>query len=101
MSVEIHQYDIGTAITITVKDCDGVVNLSSATLLQIIFLKPDKTRMVVTATPVTSGVDGKIRYITQDGDLDVVGIWSYEVYVEMSGGKWHSDCGTFRVRENI
>lgn len=101
MSAEIHKYDIGTAITIQVKDCEGIVDLSSASSIQIKFLKPDKTSLTVDATLVNTGSDGLIRYITSSGDLNVVGMWSYQCIVFMGGNEWRSDVGTFRVFSNI
>jgi hypothetical protein len=101
MSAEIHKYDIGTAITIAVRDCEGIVDLSSASSIRIKFLKPDKTSLTVTATLVNSGTDGLIRYITASGDLNVVGMWSYEVLVTVGSNFWSSDVGTFRVYSNI
>ena len=101
MAAEIHKYDEGTALTIQIKDCEGIVDLATATVMQIIFKKPNNTSSTVTATLVTDGSDGKIRYITQEDDLNVVGMWLYEAYIELGGGKWHSDVGSFRVYENI
>lgn len=101
MPVEIHQYDIGTAIEIEIKDCSGVVNVSSATTKQIRFYKPNKERVVQDATFLTDGVDGKIQYIFADGDLDTVGRWRYQAFLIIGGREYNSDIGEFKVYENI
>lgn len=101
MPVEIHQYDVGTAIEITIRDCSGIVNLSAATSKQIVFVKPNKTRVVVDSIFITDGVDGGIQYIFEENDLDVVGIWKYQAVIVLAGKTYHSDQSTFKVFENL
>lgn len=101
MPTEIHKDDVGTGITILVKDCDGIVNLSSATEIQLVFYKPNKERMVVTPTLLTDGTDGKIRYIVEPGDLDIIGLWRYQVIVTIDDYEWNSDVGQLKVFPNI
>lgn len=98
---EIHVADVGTVFTITVQDGDDVVNISTATLKQIIFQKPDDTTLTKTASFVTDGSDGQIKYTIIAGDLDVPGRWRIAAYIEMPSGKWHTDITTFQVYENL
>ncbi len=30
----------------------------------------------------------KARYITMNGDLDVAGLWTFQIYTELAGGGW-------------
>lgn len=102
MASEIHVGDVGTAFTATVKDEEeAVVDLSDADVLQLWFLKPDQTTLTKTATLVTDGTDGKIRYTTQNGDLDQPGNWKVQAYVEYNGNKLHSDITRFKVHANV
>jgi hypothetical protein len=99
---EIHLNDIGTLFIATVKDEAGVaVDISTATVKRILFHPPDGALVTKAGAFSTTGVDGKLQYMTVAGDLSLVGNWSYQVYVEMPAGKWHSDVATFRVYENL
>ena len=102
---ELHYNDIGTTFSITVKDCiSGTAtpfNLSSATDLELIFNSPSGVVKTKTASFVTDGSDGKIKYITVDGDLDEVGLWRLQARVVLPLGSWSTDIGTFKVYENL
>lgn len=95
--------DVGTAFRITIRDCETtlVVDLSAATIKQIIFTKPSGTKVTQTATYFTDGTDGIIYYATVDGDLNEVGVWQMQAYVEIGGSKWYTDVKTFRVGKNL
>ena len=84
--------DIGTIIELTIKDQDlAVVDISSASTLQILMKAPDGT--VTTQTGVLSGdgTDGKMRYVTQAGDWTMHGVWEIQ-------GRAVITAGTFRTR---
>lgn len=103
MASEIHQYDIASRFIITIKDGDDIVDLSTATLLQIIFHKPDGTLITKTGTLYTDGTDGKLYWATTSvDDLDQEGIWKIQIYIEFNpGGKFHSSISTFQVYPNL
>lgn len=102
MAAEIHVGDVGTVFEATVLDEDGaVVDISAATLRQLLFRKADQTVVTQTAVLSGAGTDGKMRYVTVVDDLDVSGLWTVQGYVEMSAGKWHSDLRTFQVYRNL
>lgn len=85
---EIHLGDIGTRFELTLEDGDGTaVNISSATVKRIDFRKPSGEVIQRTATFVTTGADGKLYYVSILGDLDEVGRWYAQPYVEMTGFK--------------
>jgi hypothetical protein len=98
---EIHYNDIGTVLTITLKDGTSVVDISAATTYNIIFGKPDGTSVEQSGTFTTDGTDGKMYYTTVDGDLDQVGWWDIQAKIVDSSGTWRSDIGNFEVHANI
>jgi hypothetical protein len=99
---EIHIGDVGTVLTFTVKNQAGVVvNLSTATQHDLIFRKPDGTVLSKTGAFVTDGSDGKIKYVTVAGFLDLAGIWKVQADIDYATTKWKSDIGEFRVYANL
>ncbi len=101
---EIHQNDIGTQFDVTVYDNTSVLNISSASVRQLEFTKPSRTKVTVTASfsGSSAGSDGKLSYITAASNfLDEIGDWQMQVYLEMSTGIWHSDVSTFYVHRNL
>lgn len=102
MSANIHRYNIGVAFRGTVKDQDeNVMDISAATTKEIIFAKPGGTVVTKTASFYTDGTDGIIQYISQSGDLDVVGNWKQQAYVIQSGSAFYSDIISFQVIGNL
>lgn len=101
MSQQIHVNDIGTEFRIIITDEDNVVDLSSATVLHIIFRKPDSTSITVDANLYTDGTDGTIYYNVVDGDLDQSGIYKIQGYVEIGAGAFYSSTGSFKVNCNL
>lgn len=97
--VQVQLGDVGTAFDVSVYDQDGnLMDLSTATALYVIFLKPDGTNMVASATNPSTG---KVRYVTRTGDLDQVGRWEIQAHIEMAGADWHTTVGKFKVLENL
>lgn len=102
MPSEIHVSDVGTAFTITVKDeDDAVVDISSASTLQIIFKKPDGSTLVKTATLSGDGTDGKMEYTTVSGDLDDDGTWEIQGFVDLGSTSFYTNISTFKVYRNL
>ena len=98
---EIHVGDIGTVFERTITEGTTTVDISGTTLMQLIFRKPDGMLLTKTATFTTDGTDGKLRYVTISGDLSVAGQWGLQAYVEMPGGKWHTDVDYWTVHPNL
>lgn len=101
---DLHVGDEGTIIRLELKDGTTVVDVSTASLLQIKFEKPDGTTVTKDAAKTTDGSDGLIQYITEADDaniLDIPGRWWMQGYVVMATGKWHSEKKEFLVRDNI
>ena len=99
---EIRKGDIGTVFERTIKDGDVVIDISSASPLQIIFQKPDDGAFVTqTAVFTTNGTDGKLRYVTLLDDLDEIGVWQWQAKITLGGGTWKTDILDFQVHENL
>lgn len=104
MAAEFHVGDIGTALRCTVRDeNNAVVDLSTATVLQIKLLKPDREEVIHTGALYTDGTDGILQYVTTSADdLDQVGIWKLQGIVTFSASDTHkSNIKSFLVEPNI
>jgi hypothetical protein len=68
--------DFGIAIDIQVinQDCTAV-DLTSATVVEMEFTKPDGTISTQTATVIGVPTEGRIRHTLASGFLDTVGTW--------------------------
>lgn len=99
---EIHIADIGTIFEITLMDDLVIVDISTATLMEIIFVKPDASKVTNIAALVTDGTDGKMKYtILVDTELDQTGSWKIQGRVVMPTGTWSSDIDKFKVYGNL
>ena len=99
---EIRVGDVGTVFEDAVKDQDGeIVDISTASNMDMIFRKPDNTAIVKTAVHTTDGTDGKMEYVTIADDLDQVREWQRQGLVEVGGGIWRTDIKKFRVYDNL
>ena len=99
---EIHIGDVGTVFEVTVSDNAVIVSLATASTMQIIFVKPDKTKVVNTAALSGDGLDGKMRHITTlSSELDQKGKWKIQGVVTFPSGTWSTDIGSFKVYENL
>lgn len=102
MPENIHQNDIGTVFKLTIKDSNGnVVDISSASVKQVVFKKPDLTTVTKNCNFLTDGTDGIVTYTVASGDLDVAGIWMLQTYVVISGDEFRSNIISFKVHRNI
>ena len=102
MTAEVHIGDWGTELRLTLKDGSDVVSLVGATYQRVRISDPDENviiRDLVIRNP--PGTDGKVKYVFQDGELDVEGQWEYQAKVLYSGGFWQSDILNFTVYVNL
>ena len=113
-NAEIHKDDVGTEFIVTIldftEDNDGeVVDISTATVKQIIFLKPDGLTKLTNAAVFTGiasggtadGTDGKLSYFTIAGDLDEVGQYRVQTSLTTPGGSWSTTISKFKVVDNL
>lgn len=102
MSTIIHNGDIGTTFVLTIVDTAGAaINVSTASIKKIYFVDPNGGKLAKTAAFTTDGSDGKIQYVGVSGDIDVVGSWRMQGYVEMGTSKYYSEVTTFDVHDNL
>lgn len=100
-SEEIHKNDIGITFKVTLKDGTTVVDISSASVKNIILGKPDGTKLTKAGSFTTDGTDGILQYNTISGDLDIIGIWDIQAQITLPSGSWKSDIASFDVFGNI
>ena len=94
--------DIGTIIKATITDQDGAaLDVSGASTLQLLFLKPNGILVTQTATMTGDGTDGVIQYVTIADDLDVPGVWKSQGLVIDAGKQHKSTVDVFHVKPNI
>lgn len=92
---------IGVDFKYTVKE-DGVArDISSATVIQMKFKKPDGSVITRTGAFVNTGTDGLIRYVSIASDLDQVGFWERQAYLVMTGYTGHTKATDFEVFPNL
>lgn len=101
MASEIHYGDIGVNFNITVMNGTAVLNVSNANSINVIFQKPDGSDLIKTATLVTNGIDGNIRYTSVSGDLDQIGTWQIQAKVDFGASVFSTDIQKFKVYRNI
>jgi hypothetical protein len=101
MSGTIHVGDIGTVILGTIQENDEPIDISTATVKELIFLRPDGIVLTRTANFSTDGADGKIAYAMIAGDLTQSGTWQYTGHVVMPASEWTSSEGTFEVAPGL
>lgn len=81
--------DIGTEILL-----DTQVDISTATSVSILARKPDGTKTTWSAQ-VSGGTN--VRYVTQNNDLDVEGVWNLQAHVVSPTWSGHSEAVEFSV----
>ena len=101
MASQIHIGDVGTTLVGTVLDDGSAVDISSASVLQMIIKKPDQTTLTKTASLNTDGTDGKMKYVTVTDDIDQVGNWKIQGKVVIGSATYYSSVSTFKVHCNI
>src|SRR5688500_13593448 len=91
--------DFGFEGRLRVVQDDIAVDISTYTTLQFI-LRHIKTgtEKTVTASFLTTGVDGWLKYTFVDGDIDAAGDWSVQAVVSKTGARLTSDWHRFSVK---
>ena len=104
MATEIHLGDIGTSFQITLRDGEGIVDISSAVgagTKTITFKKKSGVVVEKEASFLDDGVDGILKYLTILDDLDELGTWEIQAKVILTSGTWRSNIEKFKVYENL
>ena len=99
---EIRVGDVGTTFIFTVKDQnDAIVDISSASNLDMIFRKPDGSAVVKDAVLTGDGTDGKMEYVTVADDLNIPKEWQRQGLVVIGIYTWKTDIIKFMVYDNL
>lgn len=99
---DIHKGDVGTAFILTIMDGAAVIDISSASTMQIIFKDPSSSVTTHTASHTTDGTDGKMEYETTASNvLATTGDWEWQGRVALPSGDWKTDILTFTVVDNL
>lgn len=98
---EIHVGDIGTKLRFKIQDGLTIVDISGASVKDILLEKPDKTVLTKAGVFTTNGVDGLLEYITLSGDLDTAGSWRAQASLILPSGSWKSSLADFTVHSNL
>lgn len=101
MTSKIRLNDVGTILEYTVIDeTNTPQNIASATIKQIIFVKPDSSTLTKDMSFSTDGSDGILRYVIEEGVINVQGVWKYQVYFLSPSGHWTSEHYSFIVENS-
>ena len=96
-----HVDDFGTPFTLTIYKYDNtILDLTNSLTRQIIFIKPDTSRVTTTGSFVTDGSDGKITYTSASGLLDTAGDWKIQGRIVFANGTWSTEVQGFVVEDN-
>jgi 5-hydroxyisourate hydrolase-like protein (transthyretin family) len=101
MASQIHVGDIGTTLIVTVLEDGAIVDISSATSLEITIKKPNGTTETKTGVFTTDGTDGRMQYISIAGDFDQPGNYRIQGKVDITGGTYYTSVGSFKVHCNL
>lgn len=101
-TIYVHNGDIGTIFRLTITDTSGTaIDVSTAATKYIYFQDPTSAKVQKTAVFTTNGSDGKIQYTSVSGDIDMVGTWQVQGYVETSLGKFWTEKDSFKVYSTL
>lgn len=101
MASEIHVGDLGTQLIMTVKDDGVIVDISSASALNVIIKKPSGQSYIKTGTLLGDGTDGKMYYTSISGDFDVAGLYKIQGKVTINGAIYYTSISSFKVYCNL
>ena len=95
---EAHLNDIGALIQFEIVDeNDSTVSLVGATGLKVKARSPGGVAKVWTAMIIGDPDDGNMGYVTVDGDLNEVGMWTFQGYGNIGAWTGHTEAVTLAV----
>lgn len=101
MTSTVSTNNAGLKLIVTASNNDKPIDLSDAISLLIYIKKPNGTLLEKQAALLTNGLDGKIYYITQQGDLDISGIYKIQGKILADGAMYYTDIVNFSVFCNL
>lgn len=94
--------DSGTEIIIRLIDGRGSpVNISEASAKQVVLVKPNGDKIVREADFYSDGLDGILKYVSNQGDFDIPGKWKIQAVVSLPSGSWSSSISIFTIDANL
>ena len=88
-------------IELGIKETYNYLNLSSASIKNIVIKKPSGAYLIVSGSFSTNGTDGKIYYNTQAGDLSEPGIYKVQGQIAIGNFSGYTTATQFTVVANI
>jgi hypothetical protein len=98
---EIFVGEVGHTFEVTVKEDGSALDISGASVKQIIFERPSGTTFTEDAVFVTDGSDGLIKHVTEADDLDESGRWAMQGYFTLGVWTGYSDKEFFWVKDPL
>jgi hypothetical protein len=92
---------IGLMIELGVKEAYNYLNLSTASIKNIIIKKPSGMYLTVSGSYTTNGTDGKIYYTTREGDLSEAGVYKVQGQIAIGTFSGYTTATQFTVVANI
>lgn len=99
--MSIHVNALGVSLEWIALDNGSPLDVSLATFMEVKILKPNGVQLTRDLSLITSGADGRVRYLTQVGDFDVPGLYEWQIHITIPPWRDHSDKGSFIVKENL
>src|SRR5262245_16068929 len=90
---------VGTSMRWMVEDDCETLDVSTASLKQVKFTRPDATEFTRDLNYVTDGTDGLLEYIVENGVFIIAGTYKWQLLLQIGGWRDHSAKGTFIVGE--
>lgn len=76
----------GKQIETVVMSNENPMALAECTRKDLVFTRPDRTKVTKPAVFATDGLDGALQYVTEPGFLDQPGAWQVQAHVQFNGG---------------
>jgi hypothetical protein len=95
---------IGARIIYEVREEGVPLDLTTASVKQLVFRTPPGEILTVTAVFDTTGLDGRLAYVTPDAaffSADREGLWQVEPYLEIGTFKGGGDPAAFTVAPRL
>lgn len=92
---------INLLIELEIREDYAPLDISLATVKNILIEKPDDTVLTVSGSFVGTGTDGLIYYRTLAGDLNLAGIYNVQAYLVMPDFVGYSTPVSFTVYANL
>jgi hypothetical protein len=99
--LELREQDSGVLLRWIVYDDINIANLTTAVVKQVKLTKPDTTSVIKPLSFETDGTDGVVTYLVEPGVLNISGVYTWQLYLEVPPFKGHSDKGELLVESII